>query len=163
MTDAEKLATFNALIAAGVTVVPFYPADGFPLSDGFMIGADDGKSTLYPTASEALAALVAQLVKARADIAAEKEKRAPVLSTLTEQLAARRAEGWGQVHAVDAEKARRRVTAVRTRCCRCFPRAVGKDGFCGCCMMNHATGVRLEMPDPDHDDPPATTTEAADV
>lgn len=54
-------------LAACVTIVPFHPADGFPLSDGYMVGKNDGKSVLYPTAREALTALVEQLVQSRAE------------------------------------------------------------------------------------------------
>jgi hypothetical protein len=41
-----------------VSKVAFYPDDGFPLCDGYMVGEDDGKSPLYPTADEAIAAYV---------------------------------------------------------------------------------------------------------
>jgi hypothetical protein len=34
----------------GITAVSFYPDDGFPLSIGYMFGADDGKTPLHPTA-----------------------------------------------------------------------------------------------------------------
>jgi len=42
--------------AEGVTMTPFYPDDGFPLSQGFMLGMNDGKSKLYPTALAAFEA-----------------------------------------------------------------------------------------------------------
>lgn len=32
-------------------------------------------------------------------------------------------------------------------CCRCFPRCVDDDGFCGCCMYDHATGKKLRIDD----------------
>jgi len=31
------------------------------------------------------------------------------------------------------------------RCCRCFPRCVGDDGFCGCCCFNQITGKSLDF------------------
>jgi hypothetical protein len=34
------------------------------------------------------------------------------------------------------------------KCCRCFPKAVSDDGYCGCCDMNHATGKHLDLEDP---------------
>jgi hypothetical protein len=41
-----------------VSTIPFQPDDGFPLCDGYMVGKDDGKSTLYPTVDEAIIAYV---------------------------------------------------------------------------------------------------------
>lgn len=38
--------------AEGIGGYPFRPDDGYPLCTGYMVGADDGKSTLYPTARE---------------------------------------------------------------------------------------------------------------
>ena len=43
ITEADAL-------AEGVSCVPFIPADGFPICDGFMAGPDDGKSPLEPKA-----------------------------------------------------------------------------------------------------------------
>lgn len=43
-------------LAEGVLEVPFRPDDGFPVCSGYVLGADDGKSTLYPTAREAFLA-----------------------------------------------------------------------------------------------------------
>lgn len=37
-----------------------------------------------------------------------------------------------------------------TRCCRCFPNAVTKAGYCQCCDYNHATGERSTFIDPDY-------------
>ena len=37
--------------------VPFYPDEGFPLSDGYPVRDDDGESALYPTAAAAFAEL----------------------------------------------------------------------------------------------------------
>jgi hypothetical protein len=42
--------------AEGVQAVPFYPDDGFPLSTGYMLGANDGRSPLHRTPREAFAA-----------------------------------------------------------------------------------------------------------
>jgi hypothetical protein len=39
-------------IAEGITMVPFYPDSGFPLSKGFMLGEDDGKAPLDPSAQK---------------------------------------------------------------------------------------------------------------
>jgi len=39
--------------AEGISEVPFYPDDGFPLSLGYGFGPDDKKSTLWPTARAA--------------------------------------------------------------------------------------------------------------
>ncbi len=39
-----------------VVPVEFYPDEGFPLSIGYMVGPDDGKSMLYVTPEEALGA-----------------------------------------------------------------------------------------------------------
>jgi len=36
--------------AEGISRVPFRPDDGFPICDGYMVGQDDGVSTLGPTA-----------------------------------------------------------------------------------------------------------------
>lgn len=38
-----------------------------------------------------------------------------------------------------------------TKCCRCWPRDVGDDGFCGCCEFDHTTGQRTSCPDPEVD------------
>lgn len=53
-------------IRAKVTAVPFVPwcswrssDDGFPQAIGYMIGPDDGKSTLYPTVEAAMEAYLA--------------------------------------------------------------------------------------------------------
>lgn len=43
--------------AEGVSMVPFYPDDGLPLSQGFMVGADDGKTPLETSAAKAFAKL----------------------------------------------------------------------------------------------------------
>lgn len=43
--------------AEGVTMVPFYPDDGLPLSQGFMFGKDDGASPLHNSAAKAFARL----------------------------------------------------------------------------------------------------------
>ncbi len=40
-------------MAEGITCVPFRPDDGYPMCDGYMVGTDDGKSVLYPTARRA--------------------------------------------------------------------------------------------------------------
>lgn len=42
--------------AEGVSVVPFRPDEGFPVCDGFMIGPNDEKSVLHPTALKAFSA-----------------------------------------------------------------------------------------------------------
>ncbi len=34
-------------IAEGISKVPFYPDDGWPLCDGYMVGKDDGKTPLH--------------------------------------------------------------------------------------------------------------------
>lgn len=39
--------------AEGITMVPFFPDDGWPLCDGFMVGEDDGKTPLHHTAKKA--------------------------------------------------------------------------------------------------------------
>jgi hypothetical protein len=46
-------------IRAKVTAVPFVPDDGFPQAIGYMIGPDDGKSTLYPTIEAAIESYLA--------------------------------------------------------------------------------------------------------
>jgi len=43
--------------AEGINLVPFYPDEGFPLCNGFMVGKDDGKTALHPTAREAYRSL----------------------------------------------------------------------------------------------------------
>lgn len=43
-------------IAEGVSMVPFYPDDGFPLSKGYVLGEDDGKCGLHPSPRKAFAA-----------------------------------------------------------------------------------------------------------
>lgn len=39
--------------AEGISCVPFRPDDGWPICDGYMVGADDGKTPLTPTAAGA--------------------------------------------------------------------------------------------------------------
>ena len=39
-------------IAEGITEVEFYPDEGFPLCNGYMVGKDDGKTTLKSKASD---------------------------------------------------------------------------------------------------------------
>ncbi len=53
---AEGEAAEVLAAAVPVTEVPFRPDDGFPICAGYMVGADDGKSTLYPTPDAARAA-----------------------------------------------------------------------------------------------------------
>jgi hypothetical protein len=48
------------------------------------------------------------------------------------------------------------------KCCRCFPNAVGADGFCGCCRFNHVTGESDPWVDPDFDDAPVPEEGTAD-
>ena len=72
--ERDALRAQFAKLSAAVTVVPFHPDDGFPLSDGFMVGKNEGKSTLYPTAAEALSAVVEQLAQARAKRNAAQEE-----------------------------------------------------------------------------------------
>ena len=43
--------------AEGAQVVPFYPDDGFPLSDGWTHVGDDGKCVLYTSARDSFRAL----------------------------------------------------------------------------------------------------------
>lgn len=43
-------------LAEGISAVPFYPDDGFPLSTGYMLGENDGSSPLHTTAVKAFAA-----------------------------------------------------------------------------------------------------------
>lgn len=40
-------------LAEGVTMTPFYPDSGFPISKGFMYGPNDGESPLHPSALQA--------------------------------------------------------------------------------------------------------------
>lgn len=54
-----------ALIREGrplVSEVVFVPADGFPPCLGYMVGADDGKSSLYPTPDAAIEAWARSLM-----------------------------------------------------------------------------------------------------
>ena len=44
-------------IAEGISMVPFYPDSGFPLSKGYMVGKDDGKTGLETSAAKAYAKL----------------------------------------------------------------------------------------------------------
>ncbi len=44
--------------APPVHQVAFFPDEGFPLSIGYVVGADDGVSTLYPTPAAAIEAWV---------------------------------------------------------------------------------------------------------
>lgn len=46
-------------IRANVTAVPFVLDDGFHQAIGYMIGPDDGESTLYPTVEAAMEAYMA--------------------------------------------------------------------------------------------------------
>ena len=39
------------------------------------------------------------------------------------------------------------------QCCRCYPRMVSDDGFCGCCLFNHVTGVPIDRPGSFRDEP----------
>ncbi len=82
MQEATALRAQFAKLSAAVTVVPFHPDDGFPLSDGFMVGKNEGKSTLYPTAEEALVAIVDQLAQARAKRDAAQEEVRQLRATL---------------------------------------------------------------------------------
>ena len=43
--------------AEGITMVPFYPDDGYPLSQGFMVGRNDGKAPLETSAKNAFTGL----------------------------------------------------------------------------------------------------------
>ena len=80
--ERDALRAQFAKLSAAVTVVPFHPDDGFPLSDGFMVGKNEGKSTLYPTAEEALVAIVDQLAQARAKRDAAQEEVRQLRATL---------------------------------------------------------------------------------
>lgn len=54
-----------ALVREGlplVSEVAFVPGDGFPPCLGYMVGADDGKSSLYPTPDAAIEAWVRSLM-----------------------------------------------------------------------------------------------------
>ncbi len=55
----ERVQTISSVdaLAEGISRVAFCPDDGFPLCDGYMVGPDDGKSTLHVHASEAFAQL----------------------------------------------------------------------------------------------------------
>lgn len=44
-------------MAEGIIGVPFRPDDGFPICTGYMVGPDDGRTVLTPTAAEAFAEL----------------------------------------------------------------------------------------------------------
>ena len=88
MQEATALRAQFAKLSAAVTVVPFHPDDGFPLSDGFMVGKNEGKSTLYPTAEEALVAIVDQLAQARAKRDAAQEEVRQLRTKLDSERAA---------------------------------------------------------------------------
>lgn len=44
-------------IQEGISRVAFRPCDGFPLCDGYMVGPDDGKTSLHPKAAQAFQGL----------------------------------------------------------------------------------------------------------
>lgn len=35
------------------------------------------------------------------------------------------------------------------KCCRCWPRAIGREGYCSCCDYDHVAGKRDVFMDPD--------------
>lgn len=54
----QRIKSMNDLeaIAEGVTSTNFFPCEGYPLSVGYMLGRNDGKSLLYPEPTEAFRA-----------------------------------------------------------------------------------------------------------
>jgi len=49
--------TEQQAMAEGITCVPFRPDDGWPICDGYMVGKDDSKTSLAPTAKKAFSDL----------------------------------------------------------------------------------------------------------